>query len=103
MQLKEIITEILEKKYSGIPRKMASALDLGEMDIRRAAGIDPGSRRNQEKIFQLVMKIIPLCKEIGIDPARELSSKALAGGLVHESVGKATTNDQRKKKAGGQK
>jgi hypothetical protein len=42
------------------------------MDIRRAAGIDPGSRRNQEKVFQLVMKLLPLCSELNIDPAREL-------------------------------
>jgi len=103
MQLKEIVAEILEKKYSGIPRKMANALDLGEMDIRRAAGIDPGSRRNQEKIFQLVMKIIPICKELKIDPAQELSDEAVTGGLINDSVGKTSKIDQRKKKASGKK
>jgi len=45
---------------------------MSEMDIRRIAGIDPGSRRNQEKIFQFILKLLPVCDELGIDPAQNL-------------------------------
>jgi hypothetical protein len=73
MKLKEIIAEIIEKKFSDLPetqrpRALAKDLDVGEMDARRliVAG------RNQEKLFAVIMKLLPLCDELGIDPAREL-------------------------------
>jgi hypothetical protein len=81
MQLKEIVNEILQKKFHGKALAMAQALQIGEMDIRRMSGMDPGSRRNQEKIFQITLKLLPFCKELDInlqpDSARE---------LLHESI-----------------
>lgn len=95
MELKEIAKEILQKKFRGETRPMAEALKIGEMDLRRLAGIDPGSRRNQEKIFQITLRILPLCKEVGIDPqpqpdptpAQKLS-KSPTGGLLNETMDK---------------
>lgn len=72
MKLKEIINELIEKKY-GNPREMAFDLRETEMDIRRLAGLAGGSQRNQEKIFQFTLKILPVCHELGIDPAQNLN------------------------------
>lgn len=69
MQLKEVVNELLEKKFAGSTRAMATVLGVSEMDIRRLTGIDPGTRRNQNKLFQIFLKIVPLCQEIGIDLA----------------------------------
>jgi hypothetical protein len=78
MKLKEIIAEIIEKKFPELPetqrpRALARVLDVGEMDARRliVAG------RNQEKLFTvIIMKLLPLCEELGIDPAQELIKKS---------------------------
>ena len=55
------------------------------------------------KHWSAFVKLIPLCKELGIDPAQELESEALIGGLINDSVVKTSKIDQRKKKAGGKK
>lgn len=75
MQLKEIVNELLKRKFHNSQREMAQALEIGEMDLRRLAGIVPGSRRNQEKIFQITLKVLPMCDALGIDPAQELKQE----------------------------
>jgi hypothetical protein len=101
MQLKEIVGELLEKKFHSSTRELARALDIGEMDVRRIAGFDPGSRRNQEKIFQVSLKIMRLCNEMGIDPAQELkmpSDEEVLNAI--QSPGPTTRGNAKKRKKG---
>ncbi len=77
MELKEIIAEIVQKKFSALPetqrpRALAKVLDVGEMDARRL--IDAG--RNQEKQFAISRKVLSLCAELDINPAQDLSDAA---------------------------
>ena len=66
MQLIELARQVHEKKFDKSVRRMAQALDCGEMDVRRLIGLAPGAGRNQEKLWQIIVKLVPLCKEIGI-------------------------------------
>ena len=75
MQLNEVINEIVEKKFANVvetrrPRELAHLLRIGEMDARRLME----SGRNQRKQFEIFMRLLPVCKELGIDPARDLES-----------------------------
>jgi hypothetical protein len=77
MQLREMVSEILEKKFSGSPRKMAAEMDLSEMDVRRLAGIEPGTRRNQEKLFRVILKLIPYCVELNLIQESDLEVRSV--------------------------
>lgn len=84
-QLRDLTNEILEKKYHGDTKAMARALLVDNMDVRRLAGKDPGSGRNQQKIFELTLRLLPICKELGIDPARELNTP-MARDIVEHAI-----------------
>lgn len=73
MQLREVINQIVEKKFSAVPetqrpRLLAQALNIGEMDARRL--MDAG--RNQEKQFQIFMRLLPLLAELDLITVRDL-------------------------------
>lgn len=73
-QLKEIATEILERKFSGDPKKMASALESDLMYVRRLVGLAALDGATQQKTFEFTIRLLPICKELKIDPAQELES-----------------------------
>lgn len=51
------------------------------------------------KHWDIFVKLVPLCKALGIDPAQELSTKALAGGLLNDTMDKKAKGSQSKGKA----
>ena len=68
MELREVISQIVQKKFSAVPEKkrpqaLAKALDISEMDARRL--IIAG--RNQSKQFGIFLNLLPLCRELNID------------------------------------
>lgn len=100
-QLKEIAREILEKKFSKDPNKMAAALGLDLMYVRRAVGLAALDGTTQQKTFEFTLKLLPICKELGIDPAQELKAPT-DQEVLHEIEpdGKKTRRDAKKRKRG---
>lgn len=98
MQLRGLIKKIRqEKKWTQV--QMGAALQINQQDVQ---GME-NAGRNLEKQFSIFLKMLAVCRELGIDPAQELESEALIGGLINDSVVKTSKIDQRKKKAGGKK
>src|SRR5690242_19305892 len=74
-QLKEIAAEIMEKKFSGDPVKMVRELKIDLSYVRRMVGSAPHKGTGQQKTFEFTVRMLELCKELGIDPARELKKE----------------------------
>lgn len=94
MELREIINKIVEKKFSALPETrrpaaLAKLLDIGETDARRlmVAG------RNQEKQFQIFLRLMPICEDMGINPAQQSQRppsriQATGGDHVEQRIAK---------------
>ena len=99
MTLPEVVKLIREKKRWN-QRDMAAAMGLD--DQQRISEME-NAGPTWVKHWNIFIKLVPLCKALGIDPAQELSTKALAGGLIHDAVGKTSKVDQLREKAGSKK
>ena len=98
MTLPQVVKLIREKKGWN-QRQMAAALRLD--DQQRISEME-NAGPTWVKHWNAFVKLIPLCKELNIDPAQELK-ESLVGGLIHDAVGKTSKVDQRTKKAAGKK
>lgn len=99
-QLKEIAREILEKKFANDPRKMATALELDLMYVRRATGLAALDGTTQQKTFEFTLKLLPLCKELGIDPAQDLIRHPSEGELLNVASRKSRDGSPSRSDAG---
>lgn len=72
-QLRSIAHTIWEKKFDKSTKDMAAALGIAEMDVRRAVGLDnPAAGRNQQKTFELTIKLLPIARDMQLAVAVEL-------------------------------
>jgi transcriptional regulator with XRE-family HTH domain len=68
MQLREVIREIRRKK-NWTQAEMAQKLRVSQQNIQ---GME-NAGSNLEKQFAIFLKLLPVCRESGIDPAQDLN------------------------------
>jgi len=71
MQLREVIKEIRRRK-DWTQAAMASELGVSQQNIQ---GME-NAGSNLEKQFAIFLKLVPVCRDLGIDPAAPVDSKA---------------------------
>lgn len=67
MQLREVIKEIRHRK-NWTQAQLAAHLQTNQQNVQ---GME-NAGANLEKAFALFLKLLPICQDIGIDPARHL-------------------------------
>jgi len=70
-QLREVIDEILRKK-SWVQADLADYIGVRQPSVSKMRKSDDWNLH-----WQAFVKLMPLCKELGIDPARELPHTAI--------------------------
>ncbi len=98
MQLRDVLKEIRRKK-SWTQRDMAAALQIDQQDVQRAEH----SGRNQEKQWQIFLKLLPFCLELDLLGARDLLPPDRHEPGTNMASGKTSEikNGRRKKRAIG--